>query len=112
MAGEVAFEGWAIVELMGHRTRGGYAKDVELFGGKMLRIDIPVATDTTVTEFYGCSAIYALRPCTEQIVKDHVKRSHEGDMRPIRPVDYRPNGDEPKLLDRGGDDFLEDDQHF
>jgi hypothetical protein len=86
---ENTFEGWAIVELMGHRQRGGYVKDVEMFGGKLLRIDIPVAPETTVTEFYGNSAIYALRPCTEAIVRDHVKNAYDGDLRPIRPLDYR-----------------------
>jgi hypothetical protein len=86
---EVAFEGWAIVELMGHRQRGGYVKDVEMFGGKLLRVDIPVGADTNVTEFYGCSAIYALRPCSEEIVRDHVRKSYGGDPRPVRPVEYR-----------------------
>lgn len=88
---EITFEGWAIVELMGHRQRGGYVKDVEMFGGKMLRIDIPVETEKSVTEFYGCSALYALRPCTEEIVRDHIKRSYEADPRPIRAVEYRAN---------------------
>jgi hypothetical protein len=83
------FEGWAIVELMGHRQRAGYVKDVEMFGGKLLRVDIPVTAEANVTEFYGCSAVYALRPCTEEIVRDHVKRSYDGDPRPVRPVDYR-----------------------
>lgn len=86
---EITFEGWAIVELMGHRQRGGFVKDVEMFGGKLLRIDIPVNPETNVTEFYGCSAIYALRPCTEEIVRDHIKRSYDGDIRPVRPLDYR-----------------------
>lgn len=88
MSGEIQFEGWAIVELMGHRQRGGYVKDVEMFGGKLLRVDIPVEAETTVTEFYGCSAIYALRPTTEQIVRDFCKRSYD-DPRPIKPADYR-----------------------
>lgn len=95
MAGEITFEGWAVLELMGHRQRAGYVKDVEMFGGKLLRIDIPVGEG--VTEFYGCSSIYALRPCTEEIAKEHVKRSYD-DPRPIRPVDYREQ--EPKKLGR------------
>lgn len=85
----VVFEGWAIIELFGHRQRGGFVKDVEMFGGKLLRIDIPVAPDATVTEFYGCTAIYALRPYAEAIVRDHVKNSYDGDLRPVRPLDYR-----------------------
>lgn len=89
MASEITFEGWAVLELMGHRQRAGYVKDVEMFGGKLLRIDIPVTADKTVTEFYGCSSIYALRPCAEEIVRDHVKNSYDGDIRPVRPLEYR-----------------------
>ncbi len=100
---EVAFEGWAIVELMGHRQRGGYVKDVEMFGGKMLRIDIPVSPEATVTEFYGCTALYALRPCSEEIVRDHVRRAYDGDLRPVRPIEYRPEQTEQL----GHDDDLE-----
>lgn len=103
MSGEITFEGWAIVELMGHRQRGGYVKDVEMFGGKLLRVDIPVEPEKTVTEFYGCSAIYALRPCTEQIARDFCKRSYE-DPRPIQPVEYRPR-ETPQLGQREEHDF-------
>lgn len=85
-----AFEGWALLELMGHRTRPGYVKEVEMAGGKMLRVDIP-AGDDTVTEFYGVSAVYSLRPATEEIVRDVAGKSYGADPRPIRPVDYRPS---------------------
>jgi hypothetical protein len=86
---EIVFEGWALLELMGHRQRAGYVKDVEMFGGKLLRIDIPVADDNTVTEFYGGSAIYALRPCTEEIARAHVKSTYDGDPRPVKALDYK-----------------------
>jgi hypothetical protein len=107
---EVTFEGFAVLELMGHRQRAGYVKDVEMFGGKMLRIDIPVEADKTVTEFYGCAAIYALRPCTEEIVRDHVKRSYEGDPRPVRPITYRPEPERDVEPDPVGDDEELDDE--
>ncbi|MGR9252710.1 hypothetical protein [Rhizobium leguminosarum] len=104
MTSEV-FESWAIVELMGHRKRPGYAKEVELAGGKMLRIDIPVSDGDSVTEFYGTPAIYAIRPATEEVCRDMAYRSYGIDPRPVRPVDYRPlvapigsiadEGDEP-----------------
>lgn len=106
---EVAFEGWAIVELMGHRQRGGFVKDVEMFGGKMLRIDIPVEPDKHVTEFYGCSAIYALRPCSEEIVRDHIRRAYDTDeLRPVRQVEYRER--ERDTFDAHHDDDGEDDE--
>ncbi len=86
---DTAFEGWAILELMGHRVRPGYVKEVEMAGGKMLRIDIPIA-ESHVTEFYGVSAVYSLRPATEEVVRDTADRSYGADPRPTRPVDYRP----------------------
>ena len=36
-----AFEGWAIVELMGHRRLAGYVRQAEQFGAAMLRLDVP-----------------------------------------------------------------------
>lgn len=35
------FEGWAIVELMGHRRLAGYVRQAEQFGVAMLRLDVP-----------------------------------------------------------------------
>lgn len=82
----MSYAGWAIVELMGHRQRVGHVQEVEAYGGKLLRIDIP--TDGgDVTEFYGCGSIYALRPVSEEIAREGARRY--GDPRPVRPVDYR-----------------------
>lgn len=35
------FEGWAILELMGHRRLGGYIREQEIAGQAFLRIDVP-----------------------------------------------------------------------
>lgn len=69
-----AFSGWAVVELLGHRTRPGLVSEVEMFGGKMLQVDIYVG-EKMITEFYGCSSIYGLRPCSEETA-----RKAAGDM--------------------------------
>lgn len=82
---------WAVVELMGHRTRAGRISEVEKFGAKMLRIDIPVeggpgeaGTDDFVTEFYAGSAVYGVTPITEDIFRaQHYKRAL-----PARPLRY------------------------
>lgn len=89
------YEGWAILELMGHRRRAGRVAEVEMFGGKLLRIDIP-AGDGEVTEFYGASSIYSLRPASEEVARRTA--AGLGDPRPIQPVEYRlpaPRDDEP-----------------
>lgn len=57
-------EFWARVELMGHRIRYGFIREVEMFGTKLLRVDVTNSLGT-VTEFYGGSSIYCLRPISE-----------------------------------------------
>lgn len=89
---QATYEGWAILELMGHRERPGYVKEVEIAGGKMLRIDIPVekddaGQDVTVTEFYGAAAIYCMTPCSEELARARV--TPYNDPRPVRPMEYR-----------------------
>lgn len=85
---DTAFEGWAVLELMGHRQRFGFVREVELAGGKMIRIDIPVNATDHITEYYGCPALYAIRPATEEIVRAEMKR-YGDDPRPVRPLEYR-----------------------
>lgn len=78
MATETAYEGWAILELMGHRRLGGSVREVEMFGTKVCRIDIPSATvtgRTHATQFYGGSSIYCLTPCTEETARAVAKMS-------------------------------------
>lgn len=81
-----AFTGWAILELMGHRQRADFVEEVEVAGAKMLRIDIHGKDEVVVTEFYGGSSVYALRPVAEEVARDHGGRLN---LRPIRPVAYR-----------------------
>ncbi len=92
MSESAAYEGWALLELMGHRRRVGYIREVDIAGGKLLRIDVPVPgaeelLTGAITEFYGTAAIYALRPISEEVARTHVKNSP--DPRPVRPVDYQ-----------------------
>ncbi|SEB77889.1 acetyltransferase [Rhodobacter sp. 24-YEA-8] len=79
--------GWVLLELMGHRQRVGRAREDEIAGSQMLRIDIPTEGDGYATEFYSASAIYAIRPVSEQIARDHYAAR---DPRPQRPIDYQP----------------------
>ena len=98
-----AYEGWAMLEVMGHRQRVGRVQEVEMYGGKMLRIDIPLEGGD-VTEFYSCASIYALWPLSEEVARDAAKR--HVDPRPVRPVDYRAL----PAPTRNGDDSHDDDQ--
>lgn len=88
MAEDTAPEEWAIVEIMGHRRLAGRIQQVTRFGADMLRIDRPMKDGTFVTEFYGGSSIYAVRPCTEAIARG--AEESWNDPRPIAPLDYQP----------------------
>lgn len=61
------FEGWAIVELMGHRKLAGYVREVTIAGAAMLRLDIP--SEPPVTQYYGASSLYCMTPTTEALAR-------------------------------------------
>lgn len=65
---DTTFEGWAVLELMGHRRLGGYVTEVELAGKGMLRIDVPGAR-ASATQFYSPAALYCLTPTTEEVAR-------------------------------------------
>lgn len=70
-----AFEGWAILELMGHRRLGGYVSEATVAGAGFLRIDVPgddggADPDSMVaTQFYSPSSVYCLTPVTEEMAR-------------------------------------------
>lgn len=70
-----SYEGWSIIELMGHRRIGGKVCQAEQYGTAMLRVDIPSPAviegddETWATQFYGGSSIYCLTPTTEAIAR-------------------------------------------
>ncbi|MGE5801580.1 MAG: hypothetical protein ACM358_04945 [Gemmatimonadota bacterium] len=61
------FEGWAIVELMGHRKLAGHVSEVTIAGAAMLRLDVP--SEPPVTQFYGGAAIYCITPTSEELAR-------------------------------------------
>jgi hypothetical protein len=65
------YEGWAIVELMGHRRLGGVVSEEVVAGVPMLRIDVPAVGGAgwSATQYYGGGAIYALTPTTEVMAR-------------------------------------------
>jgi hypothetical protein len=56
---------YAIVEIMGHRKHAGRIYDVERFGAKMVRIDVPTEGDFAkgyTTHFYSGPSIFSITP--------------------------------------------------
>jgi len=65
---EEKFEGWVILELMGHKRLGGYLREQEIAGGVLLRLDIPAVDGKPgATQLYGLPAVYRITPTTEEV---------------------------------------------
>lgn len=60
---------YAVVEIMGRRTRAGRVSDAQMGGATLLAIEHPTQKDHTgeapLTELYAPSAIFGIRPCSE-----------------------------------------------
>lgn len=64
------FEGWCVVELMGHRRLGAYVTVEEIAGCAFLRLDVPREGDEPGgTQFVNPASLYALTPTTELIAR-------------------------------------------
>ncbi len=63
------FEGWCILEILGHRKLGGYVREQNVAGAGFLRIDVPGEEGAVATQFYSPGALYCLTPVTEQVAR-------------------------------------------
>ena len=71
-----AFEGWAVLELMGHRRLGGRVSEATIAGQAFIRIDVPGPDGATVaTQFYSGAAVYCLTPTSEAMARAAALRS-------------------------------------
>lgn len=128
---QAKFEGWAVVELMGHQREVGFVT-TQYFGGPALfQIDVPelpereVVLDrpqycdgtfapagTTIkreavdgrTRLVSPSAIYAINPCTEEVARRQLDRMD----RPIKIVSL-PEGKQLLPGESPDEDHYDDD---
>ena len=87
---EEPFNGWAVVELMGHRVVAGHVSQARIAGNEMLRVDIhwrDPARGIRVTQFYSGAAIYCLTPCSEEEARKQAGffEPSEFEVRQLRP---------------------------
>lgn len=109
------FEGWAILELMGHRRLGGYVREQEIAGSAFIRIDVASAPvddipevlrdtppdDAEATQFYSPAAVYCITPTSETIARAVAATSKP---RPVQRWEL-PAGPEPgAVIVRGDED--------
>ncbi len=89
MASSESYEGWAILELMGHRRMAGLVGEAKVGGATVLRIDVPGEGDELAgTQFYNPSALYCLTPTTEDVARILARRW--GPSTPVQPWELAP----------------------
>lgn len=118
------FEGWCIVELMGHNTIAGYVTEQVIGGAALLRVDVPAISEEQgkFTKFYNPSAVYGITPTTLENVAVAASRIR---ARPIdlwivpnpkpqlaQVADREQEELDMELLDEGGFDDEDDDPVF
>ena len=120
------FEGWAILEIMGHRQVAGLVREVNVFGAQMARVDIPdvpaveerwshpegtpgryLVRDTQpaipgFTQFYGGGSVFCMTPVTEAVARAAAARFRQA---PPKALDIAPSS---RQLGAADDDDLED----
>jgi len=103
---ETGVEGWAILELMGHRRLGGWVSEATVAGAAFVRIDLPDPEDpeqVAATQFYSPSAVYAITPTTAEIARAIAAHA----PRPVSRWDLRALAS-PAASDRDPDDHDDD----
>src|SRR4051794_18070539 len=75
---------WGKVEIFGHRKHFGRLSEIEQFGTKMLRVDVPLAEpDKFATFFYGGSSIFGITPMTEEAARQWAAHYRSYDVEPV-----------------------------
>ena len=89
------YEGWAIVELMGHRRLAGHVAWQAMGGADFMRLDIHGNGDGVppqITQFYAPGAVYCITPTTEDIARKVGARSMPV---PVSRYELEPAAPEP-----------------
>lgn len=69
-APEQKFEGWVILEQLGHKRLGGYIREETIAGQGFLRIEIPDEGDKIqATQYIHPATVYAITPTTEAMAR-------------------------------------------
>lgn len=82
-----AFEGWCIIEQMGHKRMAGHVSEQVIGGHSFIRVDIPGPDgQPAATQFITGQTIYAITPCTEELAR---KVSANCQPQPVTEWDIR-----------------------
>ena len=80
------YEGWAIIEIMGHTKAVGQIKEVSMAGTVLLKVNIPDPEngETLLTQYYGGSSIFSVTPCDKETAMKMIERQYWNLSEPVR----------------------------
>lgn len=110
---EMAFDGWAVLELLGHRRHVGRVQTVTLAGTPMIRVlalewDAEAKAHKEREHFYAPSALYGFTPCTEDEAHAAVKPTvydYSTRQLPYRDPEYAADDDPDLGEETDGEQF-------
>ncbi|MGL5095558.1 MAG: hypothetical protein ACRDD1_08220 [Planctomycetia bacterium] len=75
-------------EVMGHRTIVGQAREEEICGAKLLRIDTPATSEnvTAATQFVGAASIYQLSVISEELARELIRAGYS--LAPVTAFEF------------------------
>ena len=82
------FDGWAIIEFMGHRKRAGQVKTADIGGTAVFQVTTQTPDGQPLVEVYAASSLYCLTPVTEDVARNVAGRINPA---PISPWDLPTN---------------------
>ncbi len=93
---QIAFEGWAILELMGHRRLAGFLAEQQIAGAGFLRLDVHDTDGAVASQFYSPASVYCITPTTEEIAR---KLGAKARPQPVTRYELEPRRPEPDYDD-------------
>lgn len=102
------FEGWAILELMGHRRLAGWLSEATIGGGSFIRIDVPSDDEAAAgaTQFYAPASVYAITPTTEDVARSVARRNQPAPVQRWElPALAEAKPDDDEVVDDFDDDY-------
>ena len=104
------FELFALVELFGHSRIAGQVTEHAMGSSTFIRIDVPeTKTQPKFTRFVNPSAVYAINPVTEEVMKEMAERIEQ---KPIDSWDIREMEKKLIALGKGNNQDDEDVRDF
>jgi hypothetical protein len=113
---EGLFEGWVILELLGHRKLGGYLKEESIAGASFLRLDvISDQGESVATQFYSASAVYCITPVVKELAIAFGAKNHPVPVTRWelpKPVPLPPHPDDATFPDEDTEEDDYDDDNY